>query len=443
MSEPVLLVAVDGLDWKRLRAGVAAGHLPEMARLLREGAHAEVAVRACVPGLTAVEEPLNSPTLWTTVATGQYYFKHGVYDFCNLLDSAENPPLFESRHVLTPRLWDVLSHYGRDSIVVGYYVTYPAYPIRGVMVSDLFGEVAARKGVWPPSLADGLSRVLGAESYESYATALRSTLPEDLIRVEHGPVRRVDRHQSAVADWHRILERFTCLSADERAALLSSPAEAARQKQVEYRLIYPVLRDERFHRIFLHLLGSQPWGLAIVYYRLVDFVSHGFWVETPGPPGDFVRAFGTVVEEAYRWIDERLGELRQSVPPGTRLLVLSDHGFERDGRVSPSQEWRDGPEVSLGRHADPAVLIAHGGPARGALRGVSLLDIAPTVYEYFDVPQARSLDGGPVPGLLRVGEPAGGRTVSGYPYTRPTEAGEMEEPEQRAVLERLAALGYM
>ena len=103
MSKRVVLLGVDGLDWQQLRAGLAGDRLPQFARLLEDGAHAELGVRPCVPGLSGSEAEMNSPTLWTTIATGQYYFQHGVYDFCNLLDSIENPPLFESRHVRAPQ----------------------------------------------------------------------------------------------------------------------------------------------------------------------------------------------------------------------------------------------------------------------------------------------------------------------------------------------------
>jgi hypothetical protein len=67
----LVIVGVDGGDWLNLRPLIDAGKLPNFARLVRDGA----------TGPLRSEEPMLSPLLWTTMATGRYPEDHGVLDF--------------------------------------------------------------------------------------------------------------------------------------------------------------------------------------------------------------------------------------------------------------------------------------------------------------------------------------------------------------------------
>jgi len=431
----VILFGVDGLDWSRLRAGVEAGILPNFARLLETGAWAEVPVRASVPGLGGAESGMNSPTLWTTIATGQYYFQHGVYDFCNLLDSTDDPPLAESRHVRSPRIWDVLSERGRASLVVGYYVTHPAYEINGLMVSDLFADTWDPAVVWPTSRRDELARVLGAENY---ADLLKSCGRDgkDAAQDAADDARYVESARAALA-------RFTELSNERIDDMLGGRLEPRMSELIRYRLIQPFLRDQAMQRIFLDELRDSAYEFATVYLRLIDFVGHGFWTEGLNLPQAFVADYGPVVERAYQWIDERLGQVRERIDDSDRLLVVSDHGFaagrEVHGFDDASVVW----DVSYGSHAEPAVLIASGGAARGRVEDVSLLDLAPSILDYFGIEQADALDGGPVPGLLHRDAPRRLPRRDTYEFNHTEQTARLSDADQHEIKARLKALGYL
>lgn len=437
MPERVVMLAVDGLDWSVLREGVAAGRLPALARLIEEGAWAEVPVRACVPGLGGAESGLNSPTLWTTVATGQHYFQHGVYDFSNLLDSVERPPLFQSRHVRSPRIWDVLGAHGHESLVVGYYVTHPTYPIPGCMVSDLFGETAGVDACWPRDRADELARVLEARDYATYAHEQQALGCEDAAR----EARSRDGAGGLVE--RGVLTRMTRLSQAQIDEVLAAPPDDRRRRLLRFRLVYPLLRDERFHRLFLHLLPGASWRFATVYYRLIDFVGHGFWTRGLTLPDEFVRAYGGVVDAAYVQVDAWIDEIARRLGSQDRLIVLSDHGFAAAAHRAELAAASDVAELSYGRHAEPAVFIALGGAARGRIEGLSLLDVAPSIYDFFGLPQAEALDGGVAHGLLHPQAPRPLPRIGAYAYERWTRHAALSQAEEREVLRRLAALGYV
>ena len=192
--------------------------LPVFAELLETGAYAEVAVTPCVPVLANLRNGLNSPALWTTVATGQYYFQHGVFEFLNLFESPTQPPLVASRHVRTPRMWDVLSQYQHTSLVFGYYVTHPATALQGLMVSDLFGDVDDPSAVWPAERLDELARALGAPDYAAYRRG-QGRLGTDvgIEQVCQAAPEQAELRKAA----ERILKEFTSLSPQSITRLLA------------------------------------------------------------------------------------------------------------------------------------------------------------------------------------------------------------------------------
>src|SRR5689334_8640300 len=67
----VLVIGADGLTFDVLDPLIAAGKTPHIAALLARGSRA----------VLMSEEPMRSPALWTTIATGQPRAAHGIYDF--------------------------------------------------------------------------------------------------------------------------------------------------------------------------------------------------------------------------------------------------------------------------------------------------------------------------------------------------------------------------
>ena len=67
----VLLIGWDAADWKVIRPLLEAGQMPNLARLMAEGVH----------GNLATIYPALSPMLWTSIATGKRAYKHGIHGF--------------------------------------------------------------------------------------------------------------------------------------------------------------------------------------------------------------------------------------------------------------------------------------------------------------------------------------------------------------------------
>jgi len=121
----VLLIGVDGADMRIVDRLIGEGKLPTFARLKREGAW----------GPLRSVEPLLSPLVWTSIATGRRPQDHGILDFVEIARDGQPTPITSTRR-LVPALWNLASTYGRTSGFIGWYASFPAEEVKGFVVSD-------------------------------------------------------------------------------------------------------------------------------------------------------------------------------------------------------------------------------------------------------------------------------------------------------------------
>jgi predicted AlkP superfamily phosphohydrolase/phosphomutase len=82
-------------------------------------------------------------------------------------------------------------------------------------------------------------------------------------------------------------------------------------------------------QVLLELLESLDWRLAWIVFKSLDVLSHAGFDPDPG---------GSTAHHVER-LDAVLGNLLQTVGAGTRVIVLSDHGFARHSRVFNLHAW--------------------------------------------------------------------------------------------------------
>src|SRR5688572_24044934 len=70
-SKRVILIGIDGATWNRIDPLLQAGRMPHLQSIIEEGARAPL--KSMLPS--------RSPALWTSVATGKNFDKHGINDF--------------------------------------------------------------------------------------------------------------------------------------------------------------------------------------------------------------------------------------------------------------------------------------------------------------------------------------------------------------------------
>lgn len=402
----VILIGWDGADWSLLDRLAAAGRMPHLARLLREGRTARL--KSFVPTL--------SPIVWTSVTTGVTPDLHGVLDFQEIdrESGAVVPISGHSRR--SAAIWNIASARGLRVGVVGWWATHPAEQVNGFFVSDRASAIlfeGAREGIaYPDSLEPGVRRVIDAEG-----------------RIE----------DADLEPYFAMTEE--AIAADrKREGGLENPMVAMAKILGATRTVQKIARD---------LYDRERPDLTAVYFEGTDAVGHVF--ASYAPPRlscvseeDFRRYSGTV-DAYYGTIDQMLGQwMRRAREDGATLLLCSDHGFkwEEDRTCARSSlNWT----TAAFWHRLHGVLAAWGARVQpAATRGdASVYDLVPTVSALLGLPQDPKMSGRALLSLFHgVSPPARGQVLAGTAVRLLAAAG--PSPAERSeYAAKLRALGYL
>lgn len=384
----VMLIGVDGADWERIDPLLAAGRLPNFARLC------DGAFRAPL----TTTQPTWSPIVWTTIACGVREETHGVLDFTEvqlpwlgrgvqrtypkykydalLPNDVGLVPMFESlvegqRVDELPvsslqrnhkAVWNILSEHGVKCGVVRWWATWPAEQIEGYVLSDndplmqvfaaskrenMKGQFTAANATtaymtWPPELAGDLVPLIHADGQ------LLASRPDGYEKLLEHPILRD-------------------LTPAERTEL--------RGREPMLEMLEIIVRGDNFaNRTGLELWNGRKVDMLAVYLRSVDNMSHR------------LAQFTGVVDRTYEFADGLIGELLDAGGADTTYVLVSDHGWC----------YVPGPNFAH-NHGPPGVIVVKGpGVVAGATAAPSVVDVAPTVLALYGLPADRDMVGKPL-----------------------------------------------
>lgn len=303
----ILLYGIDGATWRVIDPMFKQGKLPNLQKLVAAGS----------AGVLKSLEPMVSPTIWTSIASGKVPEKHGVWDF-----------VVASKNVRCKRIWDMAGERGLRVGLCGYMVTWPPPAVNGFVIPGSFSR--------------------GVETH-----------PPELQ-----PIRELDMSQRS---GHKktplmLLQlAWQCYRLGVRPRSLFSAAKTLAQARRRPDFLAKFFAARRvgaqfYTEIFVRQAKKFDTQLSMCINMLVDAISHNYWKfmepqRFTGVKPEEIARFGHVIPAAYESADAALGyALKKLVDENTVVMVLSDHGFqsvpEAQGR-KPDRTVRILPEALM------------------------------------------------------------------------------------------------
>jgi len=356
----MLLIGWDAADWEVIHPMMEKGLMPALQHLVENG----------VSGNLATLEPVFSPMLWTSIASGKRADKHGVLGFTepDYTNGGVKPVSTFSRK--TAAIWNILSHENFKCNVVGWWPSHPAEPLNGCMVSNIYQRAIKPYGKsWP--MASGTV----------FPKKIRNVMKE--LRVHPGDL--TESHllpfvpDAAKIDQEKDKRLFTM------AKILSEAAS--------------------IHNAGTWLMENTEWDFMAIYLDNIDHFSHAFMKYHPPKMAeikeDDYQLYRHVVEAAYRYHDMMLGRILNLTDSETSIILVSDHGFESGkNRLFGLPKEAGAPAYD---HRSYGIFAAMGPEIKKdeLLYGANLLDIAPTILTAFDLPLGEDMDGKPLLNIFK------------------------------------------
>ncbi|HEX9793595.1 MAG TPA: alkaline phosphatase family protein [Planctomycetota bacterium] len=363
---PILVIGMDGLDWKVLEPLMAAGRAPNFAALVARG----------IGGDLETDIPTMSPVIWTSIATGVKAESHGIRYFSEVGENGYPIPNglpYTSNSRKVPAVWNIAAAHGRDVLSVAWWVSWPAEDVGAGRVvasyaAQMQGQLLWKPGVW----REGLPELTWPRGLQD---DLRPYLEAG------GPGGPASKEFAA---------RF-------------APVPTGWNKEAKQRGLFHIvwLADRTHLAIARDQIREHPADLNMVYFGLPDVAGHFWWAyREPGAmpyplPAPRVAALADWIDRSYEAADAWLGELLAAAPENALVMVISDHGMHANPAATP-----ENPQSGSHEDAPPGVILIAGPgiPARGLLpagerRIGSVYDVTPTLLDWLGLGRPPDMDG--------------------------------------------------
>ncbi|RMG60864.1 MAG: phosphodiesterase [Calditrichaeota bacterium] len=254
--------------------------LPNLNQLARNGFWGEL--ESSIPAITV--------PAWSSMLSSHDPGTLGIYGFRNRADySYANFKIATASAVRSQRVWDILSHWRKRSVVIGVPQTYPVKPLNGVMISGFLTPGRDCKFAYPFGFEKQVLRLAPEYQFD------------------------VPQFRTHNKDW--LLDQ-----------------------------IYQMTR-QRF-KVVDYLLRNTDWDFFMVMEIGVDRIHHGFWSFHDPSHRNYRQGnpYETAILEYYQYIDGKLGEWLNYLDNQATVLVVSDHGAQRmeGGFCLNEWLWRQG-----------------------------------------------------------------------------------------------------
>ncbi|MCU0610872.1 MAG: alkaline phosphatase family protein [Candidatus Eisenbacteria bacterium] len=402
----VVILGLDAATWQIAEPLARSGRLPNFRRLLEEGA----------TGIMVASEPTWSPAVWTSIATGVSRARHGITDFVTTNREGDRVP-FTANQRKRLAIWNILSDAERTVGVVNWWVSYPAEPVNGFMVSNYWRYFYHRMlagTVTDGQLLEGLSEAVYPREIarEIAVAAAEIGTPWDIV----------DRHAIETHEVDGVVDPAFGMEFRHDAAIFRHILE----------------RDELVRAAAMRLYRQRHPDFFAAYFEGIDAACHLYWPfahpdEYPVDPAA-ARDLGGVIHDCYELADRVLGDYMSLADSATVVVVCSDHGY---GSLGGGRHF----------HVPQGLIAFWGAPVRRGIRLADMRDedITPTILGVMGYPRAKDMDGKTAGGILAdlYADRLPGREVATYERAGNRDTEPMVSPIDDDVISQLEALGYL
>ncbi len=348
----VLLIGWDAADWKLIWPLIAKGEMPALKKLIARGVY----------GNMSTMNPPYSPMLWSSVATGKTPDKHGVLGFIEVKPDLKGIQPVTTNSRKSKAIWNILHHKGYKSNLVGWWPSFPAEPINGVIVSDRFQKVKK-----DPRNKNPISK----------GTIHPESLTKELKDLRMFPWEVTEAHIIPC------IPKAGLIDQEKDKALVSFAKMLAESTSV--------------HAASTYLMRKTEWDFMGVYYDMIDHFCHAFMKYHPprqqSIPEELFDIYKDAVVSAYKIQDMMLERTLELVDEDTTVIVMSDHGFESGTRrILKMPKYPAAPALE---HRQFGIFVAAGPNIKKNEKvfGLGLIDIAPTILHMYGLPVGKDMDG--------------------------------------------------
>jgi predicted AlkP superfamily phosphohydrolase/phosphomutase len=370
----ILVIGLDAATMDLIEPWAAAGHLPTLAKLMREGMSAR---------LTSTPN-MHSASAWTSILTGLNPGRHGLFVFSDR-DFATGKQVFFKGGDRAGEL--ISSHLSRHSLTSGFLnvpMTYPAQcEAGGFMVSGLDAPSLNERAFCPAELRGALF-----SRFPDYCFA-----PSGL-----GEMMKAGRVKAAIAEWLKLIEIQTGAA---EYLMTNRPVDS-------FMTVYTA-SDWGGHNLWP--LSNEATPLLEIYHALDDAIAtllshandetqvyvisdHGMGRHTGASYhlAEWLEARGHMVRRRSRARHSLVGAGRRAartlLPASVRDRVKAGIGEERVGRLQASEkdsfyssvDWqRSVAYTEPGRHVININL--EGRNAGGIVRGTNYEEVCSKIIE--------------------------------------------------------------
>ena len=165
----VLVIGLDGVTFDLLGPWIEAGELPNLRRLMEQGAWGR---------LQTTMPPISSSS-WSSFLTGVNPGKHGIFDFARRVPGTYDQELTNAARRHGRSLWRILSDAGRRVGVVNVPMTFPPEPVNGFLISGMDAPQISNAYSFPAILANDLRERFGGYRVDVSARGRQSPSPPE------------------------------------------------------------------------------------------------------------------------------------------------------------------------------------------------------------------------------------------------------------------------